>query len=282
MRDKTSRWVLRYRRFRSRVHALRSYFAKPKAANRIVKRTDFTRCEKPVLLIYGFMATRRSFEVMERRLRRDGYCVFSLNLGGMKGAFNNRSIDELAQLVSEKVEKLYARYNLGPLTIIGHSKGGLIGTHYVKHLGGHKRVRTLITIGTPHNGTPLAFLGLLILPIAKSVLQMMPMSPFILRLRRTPVPDSVFMASLWSKQDRTCPHPGAVLRNEAPNVVNVEVEAAHFDLLLRKRVYDVVHAQLLAGEAWSAKAAVVRLRPAQEDERAATLVNANGTMGLPV
>ena len=30
-----------------------------------------------------------------------------------------------------EVERLYARYELGPLSIVGHSKGGLIGRYYV-------------------------------------------------------------------------------------------------------------------------------------------------------
>src|SRR5690606_5946511 len=66
----TPPWLLQYRRLRSRVRRWRNHFGRPDAANRIRKRTDFTRCEKPVLLIYGFMATRKSMQVMERRLRR--------------------------------------------------------------------------------------------------------------------------------------------------------------------------------------------------------------------
>jgi triacylglycerol lipase len=103
----------------------------------VQRRTDFSRCERPVLLLYGFLATRRTFEVLERRLRRDGYCVFSLNLGGVGRSLNTSGIDDLADFVRAKVERIYGRNpGLGPLTIIGHSKGGLIGAYYVKKLGG--------------------------------------------------------------------------------------------------------------------------------------------------
>ena len=54
----------------------------------MVRRTDFTDCPRPVLLLYGFMSTRRTFEVLEHRLRRDHYCVWSINLGGLFDAFN--------------------------------------------------------------------------------------------------------------------------------------------------------------------------------------------------
>ncbi len=275
----TSPWVLRYRRLRTRVRRIRNHFGRPDHANHIRKRTDFTRCQKPVLLVYGFMATRRSFEVMERRLRRDGYCVFSLNLGGLRGAFNSRPIEELAAHVAAKIERMYERYQLGPLTIIGHSKGGLIGAHYVKHLGGHKRVRTVITLGTPHNGTPFAYLGLLIAPLAKSVLEMMPLSPFIRRMKRTPMPATVWFASLWSQEDAVCPFPAAVVDDTPANVRNIEVHAPHHDMLLRRHVYDAVRAELLAGEQWSTNRTAV-LPHAVADE--AGVAEIHGTVGLPV
>lgn len=278
----TPPWLLQYRRLRSRVRRWRNHFGRPDAANRIRKRTDFTRCEKPVLLIYGFMATRKSMQVMERRLRRDGYCVFSLNLGGLRGAFNNRPIEELARLVAARIERLYERYDLGPLSIIGHSKGGLIGAHYVKHLGGHKRVRTLITLGTPHNGTPFAYLGLLIAPVAGSVLEMMPVSRFIRRLRATDMPRSVWFASLWSREDAICPFPAAVVDRGLPHVRNVEVAAPHQELLLRKEVYDAVRAELLAGEVWAAAREATRAPQHGTEPGRQAPAEIDGTVGLPV
>ena len=103
-----------YRRARRSLYDLKGYFDFDRRLNGVVRRTDFTQCPRPVLLIYGFFATRRSFEVIERRLRRDGYCVFSINLGGMFDSFNTRGIDESAEKVRDKVERLYARYQPGP------------------------------------------------------------------------------------------------------------------------------------------------------------------------
>ncbi|CAM5527705.1 hypothetical protein SMICM304S_05241 [Streptomyces microflavus] len=40
--------------------------------------------------------------------------------------------------------------------IVGHSLGGLIARYYVQRLGGDRRVRTLVTLGTPHGGTAVA------------------------------------------------------------------------------------------------------------------------------
>ena len=133
-----------------------------------------------------------------RRLRRDGYCVWSINLGGLFDAFNTHGIDESAERVRDKVERLYGRYNLGPLSIIGHSKGGLIGRYYVKRLGGDRRVKNLITLGTPHNGTPTAYLGCVTMgAFARSVWQMTPMSPFM-RLRSVMVLSSSALVAVTS------------------------------------------------------------------------------------
>src|SRR6476620_5602453 len=115
--------VLGYRRFKRSVKDFAGYVQFDRRANEVVRRTDFTRCPRPVLLLYGFFSTRRVFEVLEHRLRRDGYCVWSINLGGLFDAFNTQGIDRSAEKVRDKVERLYARYPLGPLSIIGHSKG---------------------------------------------------------------------------------------------------------------------------------------------------------------
>lgn len=242
--------ALLLRRARRQAYDLRGYFAFDRRLNGVVRRTDFTHCPRPVLLIYGFLGTRRSFEVIERRLRRDGYGVFSINLGGMFDAFNTHGIDQSAERVRDKIERLYARYTLGPLSIIGHSKGGLIGRYYVKRLGGDKRVQTLVTLGTPHNGSPTAYLGVALMgAVAPSVWQMTPMSPFIRRLKMGRFPGHVRLTSLYSKQDRFCPFPSALLETDGPNISNVELkDCAHREFLTKKRVYDAVRRELEAGE----------------------------------
>lgn len=235
------------RRARAEGRDLLRYVDPREVGNEVVRVTDFTRGQRPVLLLPGFMASRRGLTVLERRLRREGYCVFSLNLGGLLGTFNTRSIEESALLVREKVERLYRRYDLGPLTIIGHSKGGLIGRYYVKRLGGHERCAALVTLGTPHHGTPVAYLGAALTGLfAPSIWQLMPMSPFIRRLKEGEFPPHVQFASIYSKSDRIVPFPvGMIEAYDRPNLVNIEVPAiAHHEFLTRKRVYDAIRRQL--------------------------------------
>ena len=129
--------------------------------------------------------------------------------------------------------------------------GVLIGRYYVKRLGGDRRVQTLVTLGTPHNGTPTAYLGIATMGlVAPSVWQMTPMSPFIRRLKAGPFPEQVRFASIYSKADRFSPFPSALLESgDQPNLRNIEVaDCAHRALLTQKRVYDLVHGELRAGE----------------------------------
>ncbi len=237
------RWSRTVARWRRQARYLRGYLRFDRAGNQVRRRTDFSDCPRPVLLLYGLLSTRRSCEVLERRLRRDGYGVFSIDLGGLAGAFNTRGIDESAELVRDKVERLYARYPLGPLSIIGHSKGGLIGRYYVERLGGDARVRTLVTLGTPHQGTPRAYLGCATVGwFAPSVWQMTPRSAFLQRLNLGPWPTGVRLVSVYSPADGCTPLASGRLALHGPEAgENVEIPGLrHRDFLVARSAYQVV------------------------------------------
>jgi triacylglycerol lipase len=250
-------FTLQFRKLKRQLSDLRGYFDFDRKGNEIVRRTDFTRCPRPVLLLYGFMSTRRTFEVLERRLRRDNYCVFSINLGGLFDAFNTKGIDECAEKVRDKIERLYNRFpDMGPLSIIGHSKGGLIGRYYVKRLGGDRRVRNLISLATPHNGTPTAYWGVVGTGLfARSVWQMTPMSPFIRRLKMGAFPRSVRFVSIYSKSDRVNPFPCCILEDDGTgNCFNIEVQSiTHREFVLKRSVYTLIRDQLDEGYGGSAR-----------------------------
>lgn len=211
--------------------------------NQIEKKANLWRAKQPVLLLYGFIATRRTLAILEKRLSQAGYTVFSLNLGGLWGKYNTGAIEELASLVDQKIERIYKKYQItAKLSIISHSKGGLIGAYYVKRLHGDRRVKTLITLGTPHHGNPWALVGS-VTPLAltsKSLRQMTPMSPFIQRLQRGPFPKKVQLYSVYSQDDRVCPYPNAVLKTSS-NVFNIEVRGvSHSEFLIKKNVFYII------------------------------------------
>jgi len=243
--------ALAYRRVRQQLRHLRGHFELDGRGNRIVRRTDFSQCQRPVLLLYGVFATRRTMQVLERRLRRDGYCVFSLDLSAPGRVFDTRGIDDLAEIVRAKVERMRDRYpGMGPLTIVGHSKGGLIGAYYVKRLGGDRRVRALVTLGTPHNGTPTTWAALPMALFDRSILQMTPRSAFVRHLQAGRWPAGVRLTSVYSRRDRLTPFPAAVLETHGlGHVHNVEVDSSHRGFLVKKGVYVEVLRAILGGEA---------------------------------
>lgn len=217
---------------------------------RVERLTDLSRCPRPVLLLPGALSDPRALGVLERRLRRDGFGPFSLDLGGPRGALG-RGIDDLADLVRAKVERIYARNpGLGPLAIVGHGRGGLVAAYFAKKLGGWRRARAIVALGTPFRGAPLGWLGLPVAPFVPALVQAAPGSPFLTRLHDGPWPAQVRLSSVWSRRDGAAPYPACVVDTHGLwQLANVEVDAGHGALLTGRRAYAAIRAELRAAEA---------------------------------
>src|ERR1044071_5075698 len=146
---------------------------------------DLSPESPPVLIIHGFLGTRGSMYMLERRLVDDGFVVVSFNLGTL----NVRDIRRSAFLIHRKIERILAQTPSQKIDIVGHSLGGLIGLYYVKKLGGHARVRKLIMMGTPIRGTWAALMGVMTLGLwSTSSWQLLPRSRFLDELAQGPMP----------------------------------------------------------------------------------------------
>ncbi len=125
-----------------------------------------------------------------------------------------------------------------------------LNRYYVKRLGGERRVKNLITLGSPHNGSPSAYFGIVSHGLlSRSIWQMTPMSPFIRRLKIGAFPRDVRFASIFSKADRVNPFPACILEdNGNPNLRNIEVsDVSHREFVTRRTVYQVVRRELALG-----------------------------------
>jgi hypothetical protein len=109
-----------------------------------------------------------------------------------------------------------ARDRLSPdpkLIFVCHSMGGLVARYYLEVLGGHKHTRRLITIGTPHQGSPKALNFLLgqrwqagpftvdatdLVRSLPSIYQMIPTYPSVRESNKRPLspPDTVKLANV--------------------------------------------------------------------------------------
>lgn len=212
-----------------------------------VRRDDFgVGSGRPVLLLHGFGAPRRILHVLERRLRRNlGISVMSFHLQGLGGAVGGPSIPVEAAQLAEKLEKLCARHGVTELDVIGHSKGGLVARYMVSNFPVGKRVRNLITLGSPFRGAPLAVLGAPTLGFfSQSVWQLLPFSSFLRHMRQTPVPPGTSLVSISGSVDLVAPFMLCRLEpDEAdPGLVSnhVVTGVTHNGLLVSRRVFQLI------------------------------------------
>ncbi|WP_309055489.1 alpha/beta fold hydrolase [Streptomyces sp.] len=152
------------------------------------------RGRRPVVLLHGFVDNRSVFVLLRRALLRGGRdCVESLNYSPL-----TCDLRTAAEVLGRRVEEIRERTGHDEVDVVGHSLGGLIARYYVQRLGGDARVRTLVTLGTPHAGTTVA-------PLADAhplVRQMRPGSE-VLRELAEPAPGCrTRFVSFWSDLDR--------------------------------------------------------------------------------
>ncbi|MFF7812115.1 alpha/beta fold hydrolase [Streptomyces sp. NPDC007945] len=150
---------------------------------------------RPVVLLHGFVDNRSVFLLLRRALARHGrHSVVSLDYSPL-----TCDLRTAAEALGPRIEAVLARTGRAEVDLVGHSLGGLIARYHVQCLGGDARVRTLVTLGTPHAGTSVAA------PLADAhplVRQMRPGSE-VLRELAAPAPGCrTRFVSFWSDLDR--------------------------------------------------------------------------------
>jgi triacylglycerol lipase len=108
------------------------------------------RGQAGVVLVHGFVCNRGLWNPWMRDFRRRGLPVVAVNLEPVFG-----SIDEYTGVIEAAVQRLEAATGVPPL-LVGHSMGGLAIRSWLRASQGDQRVRGVVTIGTPHQGTWLA------------------------------------------------------------------------------------------------------------------------------
>jgi hypothetical protein len=114
---------------------------------------DVEAAQTPILLVHGMIDNRSIFTVLRRGLVNRGF--------GRIETFNysvfTKDIRAAAARLGDEVERIATETGYERIHVIGHSLGGLIARYYVTRLGGDERVHTLVTLGTPHQGSYLAY-----------------------------------------------------------------------------------------------------------------------------
>ncbi|MFG3248347.1 esterase/lipase family protein [Streptomyces sp. NPDC048187] len=170
----------------------------------------------PVVLLHGFIDNRSVFLLLRRSLVQHGrHEIESLNYSPL-----TCDIRIAAELLGRHIEEICERTGSERVDVVGHSLGGLIARYYVQRLGGDRRVRTLVTLGTPHAGTK-------VVPLANAhpiVRQMRPGSALIEELTGPAPGCRTRFVSFWSDLDRVMdPLETACLDHPDLSVENVRV-----------------------------------------------------------
>ena len=109
--------------------------------------------ETPILLVHGMVDNRSIFTVLRRGLVRRGFGQIET----MNYSILTDDIRVAAARLGAEVERIVEETGYERIHVIGHSMGGLIARYYVTRLGGDAHVHTLVTLGTPHHGSYLAY-----------------------------------------------------------------------------------------------------------------------------
>jgi triacylglycerol lipase len=200
--------------------------SKAESKKRTSAKLSAEQAQIPIVLVHGYFHNRSGLLYMERALRRHGFAnvqTFSYNP-------LRKSIPDMAAKLQLKIDAIKKTTGAPKVYLVGHSLGGLICRYYTEQLGGHRMVDTLVTVGTPHHGTVIAYAGR-----SASARQMRPNSDFMQAMQRVRKPRSVRYISYYSNLDAiVVPAHSAILENgNGSSVKNILVhDQGHLSLLV--------------------------------------------------
>lgn len=182
------------------------------------------QADVPVLLVPGWSDTERDLAPLRIRLVAGGWPeshVVPLTFEDPTGE-NGEHAEEIARAV----EALCSRTGAERVDIVAHSMGGLATRKYLEDLGGGARVRRVVLLATPNQGTYTAYLA-----FGGGRDEMLPGSPFLAELNADPpLPSGVRLLTVRTILDtHIVPGESATL----PGVEDVQVCCPTHDGLLR-------------------------------------------------
>src|SRR3712207_169887 len=108
----------------------------------------------PVVLVHGLIDNHSVFAVMRRSLRRRGFTsVCSWNYSPLLADVSRGAAD-----LGRHLQRICEQTGYERVHVVGHSLGGLLARYHVQRQGGDQHVESLVTLGTPHQGSVLAHL----------------------------------------------------------------------------------------------------------------------------
>lgn len=216
--------------------------------NIIVRKNDFDQFPHTVLLLNGLHQTRSMWEVLEGRLRRFNFGVCSLNLSKIYEEHHFATLETQSHWLNKKLTRLFNKYDLENIHIVGSSTGGLVARHMIQQLDQGQRVRSLCTLATPHNSSVLGLVNTLVdgTTLGHWRLPNLPTASFVKRLQSHPFPVNVPFTSIVGSQDWLTPWWTAVIREpHHPRITNIRLKSVrNQDLSSDSQAFDAIKSHL--------------------------------------
>lgn len=115
------------------------------------------KAPNPVVLAHGLGATAtENWYVFAPYLASQGFCVFAKTYGQdprYPGRGGVQPMQDSAAELGAFVDKVLAATGARKVDIVGHSEGGLMPRHYLKFLGGARKVGNFVGWAAPNHGT---------------------------------------------------------------------------------------------------------------------------------
>ena len=161
-----------------------------------------TSSKRPLVIVNGLGAPDQAPGAYGVYFRFKGYSVYPVTLPYLGWGDIRRCAEVAGRVVDRALRHTGARR----VDMIGLSLGGIIGLYYAKCGGGAERVRRLISLGGPLNGSPpwWATLGrpFRFIPVVE---QLDPHSELMRQVRTAPMPPGVEVFSVGARGDPMTP-----------------------------------------------------------------------------
>ncbi len=108
--------------------------------------------QRPVLLVHGIVHNPSAFYKLKKKMDEEGWQnVYTINYSTSHG-----SLTKMVEILAKKVDLILEQTKSGQIDIVAHSMGGIISRYFMTIGVGRGKVRNLVTLGTPHQGTEMS------------------------------------------------------------------------------------------------------------------------------
>jgi triacylglycerol lipase len=189
---------------------------------------------RPVVLVHGLAGTKSSWSLVAQALSARGLTVDAITYAPL-----GTSVEQLADQLLAKVERVLRRTGADKVHLVGHSLGGVVIAQAIADGGLNGLVDTVVTLGSPFGGSPWAGL----LPFVEIVRALRPGSPLLRRLASAPLPDGVKWLSVTAALDIIVPGLRSVPSHAQVETITVN-GVGHLGMLLSRQVIECIAAAL--------------------------------------